>query len=98
MVRPNAMMLASDPTITGLDPIRSSTSPPTTAPNAATMLAATPKISTSAGEIPYTLTPSTPPKVNRPASPSRNTAAASRKYTKLRSRRHSATSSVHSLR
>src|ERR1700733_1245884 len=78
-VSPTAMMLASDPTITRLDPIRSSINPPSRAPTAATTLAATPNISTAAGEIPYALTPSTPPKVNTPVSPSRNNALDSRK-------------------
>ena len=78
MVSPAAMMLTSDPMMTGLDPIRSSKNPPKTAPSAATTLAATPKISTSAGEIPYALTPSTPPNVNTPARPSRKTALATR--------------------
>ena len=42
----------SDPTMTGLDPIRWSTNPPSTAPTAATTLATTPNISTLACEMP----------------------------------------------
>ena len=52
MASPAAMMLASEPMMTGLEPIQSSRNPPKTAPTAATTLAATPKISTSFGEIP----------------------------------------------
>ena len=78
MASPDAMMAASDPMMTGLEPTRSSKNPPKTAPSAATTLAAIPKIRTSAGEIPYALTPSTPPNVNTPARPSRKTALAIR--------------------
>ncbi|CKQ85656.1 Uncharacterised protein [Mycobacterium tuberculosis] len=74
-----AMMAASDPTMTGLDPIRWSTNPPSTAPTAATTLAAAPKIRTSAWVSPYALTPSTAPKAKMAASPSRNIALATRK-------------------
>ena len=73
------MIATSDPTMTGLDPIRWSTNPPSTAPTAATTLATTPKISTSACEMPYTLTPSTAPNAKIAASPSRKSALANRK-------------------
>ena len=43
----------SEPTMTGLDPNRSSTSPPSNAPMAAITLALTPNNSTSALEMPY---------------------------------------------
>src|SRR5574337_1308171 len=77
-VMPTVIIATSDPTMTALDPIRSSSSPPSTAPTAATTLAAIPKISTSPAETPYTLTPSTAPKANTPDRPSRKTALASR--------------------
>ena len=77
-VSPTAIMAVSEPTMIGLDPSRSSSSPPSTAPIAAITLALTPNSSTSACEIPYTFTPSTAPKANTPARPSRNTALASR--------------------
>src|SRR5258708_1332266 len=65
------MIAASDTTMTGLDPIQWSTRPPTTAPNAATTLAATPNTNTSAWVRPYALTPITAPKANIAVSPSR---------------------------
>ena len=64
--------------MTGLEPTRSSSRPPSTAPIAATMLAHTPNTSTSACDTPYTLTPSTAPNANTPVSPSLNTALANR--------------------
>ena len=77
-VSPTAIIEASEPTMTGLDPNRSSTSPPSNAPTAAITLALTPNSSTSAFEMPYALTPSTAPNAKTPARPSRNTALASR--------------------
>jgi hypothetical protein len=71
-------MAASELRMTLFEPTRSSNSPPSTAPTAATTLAATPNSSTFAAEMPYTLTPNTAPKVNTPVNPSRNTALASR--------------------
>src|SRR5271166_7072061 len=78
-VSPAAIIAASDPTMTGLDPTWSSSRPPSTAPTAATVLALIPNSSTSACETPYTRTPRTAPNANTPDSPSRNTALASRK-------------------
>ena len=49
---PATSIVASEATITGLAPIRSSRRPPATAPIAATEEAITPKISTSACEMP----------------------------------------------
>src|SRR5208283_3981500 len=69
----------SDATMTGFDPVRWSTNPPSTAPTAATTLATTPNISTLACEMPYTLTPSTAPNAKIAASPSRKSALANRK-------------------
>src|ERR1700743_2244104 len=51
-VSATATMATNDVTMTGLDPTRWSTKPPSTAPTAATTLAATPKISTLACEMP----------------------------------------------
>src|SRR5690625_3806854 len=73
---PTAIMAASEQVMTGLGPTRSASTPPDTAPTAATMLTHTPKISTSACDTPYTLTPSTAPNAKIPVSPSRNTALA----------------------
>src|SRR5882757_2820289 len=67
-----------DPTMTGLDPRRSSSRPPITEPIAAITQAHTPNSRTSAGDTPYTVTPTTAPNVNTPVSPSRNTALAAR--------------------
>ena len=75
---PTTIMALSEATMTGLAPIRSSRRPPTTAPSAATVEAITPKINTSAGEMPYTLTPSTAPNAKTPDRPSRNTALTNR--------------------
>ena len=75
---PTAIIALSDVTITRLEPNQSSARPPSTAPTAATTEAAIPNSSTSACETPYTVTPSTAPKVNTPARPSRNTALAPR--------------------
>ncbi|PQM44449.1 hypothetical protein C1Y40_05393 [Mycobacterium talmoniae] len=75
---PIAIMSVSEPVMTGLGPTRSASRPPTTAPIAATMLTHTPKMSTSACDTPYTLTPRTAPNAKMPVSPSRNTALASR--------------------
>ncbi len=69
---------ASEPTMTGLEPTLSSSRPPTTAPIAATTQAHTPKISTSACETPYTVTPNTAPNAKIPVSPSLNTALANK--------------------
>ena len=77
-VIPTAISALSDPIRIGLAPIRSSSRPPSTAPAAATVEAATPKSSTLACEMPYTLTPRTAPKAKMPARPSRNTALTSR--------------------
>src|SRR5262245_16553196 len=68
----------NEPTMTGFEPSRSSSSPPSAAPTAAIRLAPTPNNNTSAAEIPYTLTPSTAPNVATPVSPSLNTALARR--------------------
>ncbi len=57
--------------ITVLGPIRSSIRPSTSAPTAATTLAATPKMSTVSWAIPYTVTARIAPKVNTAVSPSR---------------------------
>ncbi len=77
-VRPTTIISVSAVTITGLAPNRSSSRPPATAPTAATRHAHTPNSSTLAGEMPYTLTPSTAPKVKTPVSPSRKIALATR--------------------
>ena len=77
-VSPAAIIEASEPTMTGFDPNRSSTNPPISAPIAAITLALAPNNSTSAFEMPYTLTPRIAPNAKIPARPSRNTALASR--------------------
>ena len=51
-VSPMAIIAVSEPTMTGLEPSRSSSSPPSTAPTAAITLALTPNSSTLASEIP----------------------------------------------
>src|SRR5690349_12062774 len=77
-VTATVIIAINEPTITSLDPSRSSSRPPSTAPTAAITLAPTPNKSTFAAEMPYTLTPNTAPNVATPVSPSRNTALASK--------------------
>ena len=51
-VSPTVIIAVSEPTMTGLEPIRSSSSPPSTAPSAATTLALTPNSNTLASQVP----------------------------------------------
>ena len=87
---PSVTSAPSEIRMTRLGPIRSSSMPKPIVANPATMFAAAPKTMTSPADSPNVPAASTAPNANTPASPSRKSAEASRKYTVSREVTHNA--------